>query len=106
MKQILAAVYDHKAEFYSRPQMYHTEAAAIRDFGEAARNPESYIYSHPEDYTFYAVATFDDTTGEITPIEPRKSLGTAIQYVNPVSENFTDSGLTNAQSNGQQAESS
>lgn len=80
MEKILTAAYDEKALMYTAPMAEVSVAAAIRNFSDAASDPNSQLSKHPEDFTLMQIATYDDTTGVITPMIPPTTLARAIEF--------------------------
>ncbi len=68
----LFTIFDSVAERYMKPFWGTNIASAIRGFGDACMDPESPFFAHVEDYFLYQIATFDEITGEVTALEPRK----------------------------------
>lgn len=60
------AVYDSKAESYTPPYFQHTEAMALRIFGDTCNDKGHTFGMHPEDYTLFHLGEYDDSTGTIT----------------------------------------
>jgi len=60
------SIYDSKAEYFSAPYFYKTNGMAIRAFTELARDANSTISKHPDDYRLFRVGDFDDDTGTLT----------------------------------------
>lgn len=56
----LMAVRDVKSEAFIGFHVAAAKGAAIRQFGDAAVNPESFISKHPADYQLYALAEVND----------------------------------------------
>lgn len=79
MKKIVCAIFDAKAGVYSNPFYSINVQVATRDFNHACTDPNSGLSLHPEDYTLYALATFDDESGLFVPNVP------PIFIANPVS---------------------
>jgi hypothetical protein len=63
MKSNAYAVYDLKAEVFWPPTLFKNDAEASRVFKHFREDPSSAIHKNPEDYQFYYVGTFDDSTG-------------------------------------------
>lgn len=72
-------VYDMKTEAYMKPFFCLTNGEAVRTFGDAANDPSSAFYRHPEDYVLYCIGTFDDIVNVVESAPP-ENLGTAMQY--------------------------
>lgn len=68
MLHLLFSIYDTAAEFYSPPFHQKSKGLAIRAFGETAANKETSIGLHPNDFTLFAIGTFDDSSGTIAPL--------------------------------------
>jgi len=73
-------VFDIKADIYQTPFYALTDHAAVRTFADAVNAPESPFNKHPEDYCIFAIADFDDRTGDITPY-PKQHLGQAVNLL-------------------------
>lgn len=71
MKRAVCAVYDSAVELYGQPMFVAGVGAALRSFIDEVNRaaPDNALYSHPEDYTLFHLADFDDTTGEFLPTE-------------------------------------
>lgn len=74
------AVYDSKAEAFHQPFFQRTTGEALRTFEKWANDPQTPINEHPEDFTLFEIADWDDDKGEIQPYEAKKSLGLAMEY--------------------------
>lgn len=66
MKHIIVSIYDKKTEAYMRPFTAMTDGQAIRMFEDEALRPDSELSKHPEDYTLFRLASFNDANGEIS----------------------------------------
>lgn len=60
-------IYDTKAEQYGNPVYCRTDAEARRQFGVVARDENTEIGKHPEDFLLYRIGTFDPETGNLKP---------------------------------------
>lgn len=66
----LYVVYDNQAHEVGRVAALHrADAAAIREFTDLLNNRDTMVGQHPEDYELLKIATIDETTGEITPVD-------------------------------------
>jgi len=74
------SIYDSKAEAYLQPFFSPNNAVAIRNFQNVLQDPNSNINRWPEDFTLFAIGTWDEDTGQITPAEQIKSLGNGLQH--------------------------
>jgi len=68
--KLLVSLYDRATEAYAPIMTVHTRNEAIRSFRQAVNDPQTPIHGNPTDYELYHVGTFNDETGEITPIAP------------------------------------
>lgn len=64
---------------YDRPIMFDNDYVAIRNFGLALEDENSYIYKFPLDYSIWHIANFDSDTGILTPVEHKK-IADAMQF--------------------------
>lgn len=71
MKTVICSIYDTATEAYMRPSNFQSEGQAIRFFEDEKRKPESPIGQHPEDYALFSIGTFNDSSGELTAIQPK-----------------------------------
>lgn len=77
------AVQDSKAGIFMQPFPSVNELVALRGFADAAKNKETNVGKHPEDFNLYMLGTFDDTTGRFENLNTPKMLGSANQYSEP-----------------------
>ena len=61
----LVAVFDRASGVYDGPIPVKQLAQAIRQFKDMARNEQSPIAKHPEDYTLMHVGTWNDSEGVV-----------------------------------------
>jgi hypothetical protein len=76
-------IYDVKAESYMQPFWKNTTGLALREFQEAANNPDNMIGRYPTDYVIFEIGTFDDTTATMVQYEAKVPLGSAHEFVTP-----------------------
>lgn len=74
-------IYDSKAETYSKPFYMTATGEAVRAFGDLANNQDTDIGKHPEDYTLFAIAEFNDNNGTFEPYDTKSSLGQAHEHL-------------------------
>lgn len=67
MKQIVFAVYDSKLAAFFPPFFCQHAAIAKRSFMAIANDKVSQVYAHPQDFTLFEIADWDDETGEFKP---------------------------------------
>jgi len=70
------AMHDKKAGHFLQPFPETSTIAALRGFEIAVNDAKSIFSRFPDDFSLVELAEFDQTTGEISPIDPR-DLGTA-----------------------------
>ncbi len=78
MRLLAFAVYDAKAGAYLRPFFANSAGEAIRSFGDAV-NSDTPFGKHPEDYTLFAVGSFDDSDALLQ--GEHHALGNALEMV-------------------------
>lgn len=73
MKYILCSIKDRSVNAFQPVYTVRAEGEAIRNFMDAIADQQSgALHKHPDDFDLYAVGTFDDATGEITPHTPKQ----------------------------------
>ncbi len=91
MRLKIFTVYDTKVEAYLQPFYMQSTGAALRAFEDSTNKQEHHFNQHPEDYVLFEIGEFNDATATISMYEAKKSLGTAIEYLNiPVNKNQID----------------
>lgn len=67
---IVCSVFDEKAEEFGTLFIARTPGAASRLFADAINGgKDTQISEHPEDFFLAQVGTFDETTGQIYPLD-------------------------------------
>lgn len=79
MRLYAFSVLDKKAEYFSTPFFTRSLGEAIRGFGDEARNPDSQLAKHPNDFELYHVGYFSQETGELEQI-PIMGYGSAYEH--------------------------
>lgn len=70
MKLQIFSVKDVKSDsFMNHGFPARNRPAAIRAFADAVNNKNGVMFTHPEDYALYDIATFDDETGQYESLE-------------------------------------
>lgn len=72
MKMNVYAVFDKAVSAYMRPFFMQSDGQALRSFKDEALNADSPIGQHPEDYTLFRLASWDDNTGDFEVSESRR----------------------------------
>jgi len=65
MKMLMFGIYDEKSLSYGTPFFQPQIGQAMRAFGDLAKDPQSAIAKHPEDYSLYHLGEYDDHTGKV-----------------------------------------
>ena len=81
MVLIVCSVLDVKAAAYATPFFVPNESMAIRSFGDAVCDSNSFLAKHPEDYQLYKVGEFDDNAGALVPCSKPEFLSKAVDFV-------------------------
>lgn len=66
----VCSIYDKGIEGYMRPFFVVGLGQAMRMFEDLVKDPEHDISKHPEDYSLFEIASFDDRTASLDAIEP------------------------------------
>ncbi|AXH74127.1 MAG: nonstructural protein [Microviridae sp.] len=68
----MCSIYDSKAEAYLPPLYFRSNGEALRAFETAVKQESSDFFRNPEDYTFFYLGEWDDTTAlcsmELNPV--------------------------------------
>lgn len=75
-------ILDVKGEAYSRPFFDQATGSAVRSFIDEVNstNANSAVAAHPEDYTLFEIAEFDQVSAQLTVYEAKKSLGCGVDF--------------------------
>lgn len=65
MKYSVYSIKDLKTGFLP-PTVEMNDQSAIRNFEHACSNTQSLFFTHPGDYQFWRLGTYDTDTGELT----------------------------------------
>lgn len=76
----MLAVFDVKAEAYMRPWVARSSGEAIRSFSDEVNqgNKESPLVHHPEDFILYELASWDESSGVVSPLDKPRALVSGI----------------------------
>jgi len=77
MKTKIFSVYDSKAECFGTPFFMPNRAMAIRVFSDLAKDKQSMVGKHREDFMLYEVGEFNDENGDVINQKP-VNLGIAV----------------------------
>lgn len=64
------SIYDRKAQAFNTPMFMQNDPVAIRSVQNALRTPDHQFGFTPEDYVLYCIGYYNETNGQIEPIEP------------------------------------
>lgn len=70
MKLNIYSVHDRKAAVFARPFIAPNDGMALRSFAAAKLDPSTELAKFPEDFSLYLLGSFDDETGELSPVVP------------------------------------
>lgn len=79
----LFTIYDSKVEAYLPPFHFRSRGEALRNFIDACNDPQQNLFSHPEDFTLFALGEFDDGNAEYTLLKTPEPIAKAIECKNP-----------------------
>lgn len=80
MKLKMMAIHDVKSQLFSQPLFFRAYGEAERAFRDVVNDGKSDYSRHPEDYTLFELAEYDDATGSVAPLPAPRSLGAAITF--------------------------
>lgn len=73
------SIYDSKAAVYGRPFFLQSAGVAMRIFGDMANDEKEPVGQHPEDYTLFELASWDEDSGQFTQDAANRSLANGIE---------------------------
>lgn len=82
MVLFITAIKDSKVGTFGPPMTTRSLGEAEREFHGAANNDQSKICIYPKDYDLWHIASFDDATGKITPLDSPVHIVAATQLKN------------------------
>lgn len=81
-KMEIFAIRDTKAEAFNPPFYQRTKAEAERSLQRLVLDPDSNVSKFPEDFDLYHLGTYNDSTGEISPLPSPEHIIKAINVLN------------------------
>lgn len=81
MKHKMYTIHDRKAGAFLPPFIMPVEAMALRAFGDCVNDSNHAFNRHPEDYTLFRIADFDDQTGMFELESAPVSVGNGLTFV-------------------------
>lgn len=79
MKQGIYTVRDTKLDHFGIPWFAPTKAIALRNFSDAANDPNTNLYKHPDDFVLYYIGEYNEETAAVMAADII-NLGTARDY--------------------------
>lgn len=80
MSLMLLAVRDLKTDSYLGHHVALARGAAVRQFGDACVDSNSFLAKHPEDYQLMHLADVDERTGSVSPMVAPQLLCSASDF--------------------------
>lgn len=80
MKKQLYAIFDTCSGIYEQPHFANSDDMVRREFQDISTADGNPISKHPEHYSLWRLASFDNTTGKITD-EKNECLWTALEAI-------------------------
>lgn len=65
MKIKVYSIFDVKGGVYNTPFFQKEDGLAARAFADLANDPNTTVNRHPEDFSLFRIAEFDDNSGKI-----------------------------------------
>lgn len=88
MKLLGYTIFDNKALQYRVPFFTHTDGAAVRMLQDLVEDPQTTIGRHPMDYVLYCCGEYDDSNGQLWPLQPLRHVMDAAALVKIQSDFF------------------
>ena len=81
MKLQVYSIYDSKIKAYAQPFFMQSKGQCIRALTDSLLDEKSQHAKHPEDYTLFELAEFDDVQGKFIPHETPISVGVLVEFM-------------------------
>lgn len=81
MKVKFFSIFDAKIGEHARPVNFMTVGQAVRTFADLAKDKETEVGAHPEDFTLFELGEFDTENGKFTNLNTPLSHGVAVEYL-------------------------
>lgn len=79
MKPKVYTVYDSKVSAYTQPFFLRTKGEALRGWMDVVNDGTTAFNKHPEDYTLFEIAEWDDQTAQFINHNTPVSIATALE---------------------------
>lgn len=76
------AIRDIKIGSFMLPFFQSSKAGAMRSFADLARDPQSPMSRHPEDFQLFEIGVYDPETALLTPLPTVDFLANATDFLN------------------------
>lgn len=80
MKNSVYSIMDVKAAVFGRPFVQLNNAVAMRTFSDLAKDAQSEISRHPEDFKLFRLGEFDDNSGVLSPVAQPEFLASGSDF--------------------------
>jgi len=80
MKMMMYSIFDTASGIYQRPMFARADGEIMREFQNICTDKEHPCGQHPEDYSLYRLATFNDQNGKVDN-EENECLSTGLEMV-------------------------
>jgi len=74
-------VHDSPAAAFLPPFYFATVGMAIRAFTDSVNDPGHQFAKHPNDYTLFALGTYDDSNGQFDLMATPEPIGKAVEFM-------------------------
>lgn len=81
MKLLVFSVYDTKVGAYAQPFILRSTGEALRGWIDVVNSKDTQFNKHPEDFTLFHIADYDEESGMFTNLKTPQSLGLALEYI-------------------------
>lgn len=73
-------IYDSKIGVYAKPFVMQTRGEALRGWMDIVNDDTTQFFKHPEDFTLFEIASYNDETGTFENNNTPHSVGTAVEF--------------------------
>lgn len=83
--------FDSAAQAFTNPFFMHNDGLAIRAFQDNVNAKEENNMSlHPEQFTLFQLAEWDDKNAQVTPLETPKSVALGVELINDEKKQYSN----------------
>lgn len=82
MRMFVIALRDEAAASFGRPQFFGSKGLALRAFQDEVNrdDKENAVFQHPQDFSLYLLAYYDDSLGLFEPLQMPERLALASDF--------------------------